>query len=148
MRRKFAFIALLVTAVLTLNAAPASADTAVLRVTLTGAAERPGPGDPDGSGTAFIFVDDEENELCLVLFFRNVTLPTTGLHIHEAPPTDPGPIVVGFTAPTTNVTFQCRAVEDALLDDILANPEDYYLNLHTVPNFAAGAIRGQLERIV
>ena len=36
---------------------------------------------------------------------------------------------------------------EALLDNIAANPQQYYINLHTLPNFAPGAIRGQLQRL-
>lgn len=37
------------------------------------------------------------------------------------------------------------AENEALLDNIGANPQQYYLNLHSTPLFPAGAIRGQLE---
>jgi hypothetical protein len=128
-----------------LGASPAAADDARLYTVLTGAAERPGPGDPDGFGLAAIIIDDDTNELCLSMVFFNVTLPTTGLHIHLAPPNAPGPVVVPFTAPTRNVVHECVTVaNEALLDDIAANPGRYYLNLHTQPLYAAGAIRGQL----
>jgi hypothetical protein len=114
---------------------------------MTGAAERPGPGDPDGVGRAVITIDDATNQLCLVLQFANVTLPTTGLHIHVAPPESAGPIVVPFSNPTTNQFSQCVTVaNEALLDNIAANPQQYYINLHTQPFFGPGAIRGQLQR--
>ena len=81
--------------------APASADDARLVAYMTGVAERPGPGDPDGVGRAVITINDEANQLCLVLQFANVTLPTTGLHIHVAGTESPGPIVVPFANPTS-----------------------------------------------
>jgi hypothetical protein len=41
----------------------------------------------------------------------------------------------------------CADVTDAaLLLDILVHPGDYYVNVHTLPGFAAGAVRGQLSR--
>lgn len=127
---------------------PASADDARLVAFMTGAAERPGPGDPDGVGRAVITINDANNQLCLQLQFFNVTLPTTGLHIHFAPPEAPGPIVVPFANPTTNQFTQCVTVEnEALLDNIAANPQQYYINLHTLPGFGPGAIRGQLQKI-
>ena len=131
-----------------LAASPAAADDARLYAIMTGAAERPGPGDPDGIGRAVITIDDATNQLCLALQFVNVTLPTTGLHIHVAPETSPGPVVVPFASPTTNQVYQCVTVgNEALLDDIAANPQQYYINLHTLPDFGPGAIRGQLQRI-
>lgn len=145
MRRKIAVFALAVGAMVTGVASPAVADDAVLRATLTGAAEAPGPGDPDASGRAWVFIDDDSNNLCLFLSFSNVDGTLSGLHIHEAPPGVAGPVVVPFAVPTGTSTFQCVNVADeALLDDIAANPGDYYLNLHSQPDFGPGAIRGQL----
>jgi hypothetical protein len=147
MSRKIAGLALLACLFTFGQVAPATADDAYLYAIMTGAAERPGPGDPDGIGRAVITIRDDANQLCLALQFANVDIPTTGLHIHIAPPTAAGPIVVAFANPTTNQFTQCVTVEnEALLDNIAANPEQYYINLHTVPNFAAGAIRGQLQR--
>lgn len=146
MARKIASFALISCFAGLLAVSPAAADDARLIAFMTGAAERPGPGDPDGIGRAVIDIDDDTNQVCLVLQFANVSLPTSGLHIHEAPTTDPGPIVVRFSNPTTNQHVECVTVEDeALLDDIAANPEDYYINLHTLPGFGPGAIRGQLQ---
>lgn len=146
MARKIASFALLACLAGLWGISPAAADDARLIAYMTGAAERPGPGDPDGIGRAVITITDATNQLCLSLQFVNVDLPTTGLHIHLAPPTSPGPIVVGFSSPTTNQFSQCVTVEnEALLDNIAANPGQYYINIHTVPNYAAGAIRGQLQ---
>ena len=149
MRRRiaaFTFVACL--AAVGVGTGPASAGDAYLTTILTGAAERPGPGDPDGIGRAVVTIRDDNNQLCLSLQFWNVTIPTTGLHIHVAPPTAPGPIVVPFANPTTYQTYQCVTVADeALLDNIAANPGQYYINLHTQPGFGAGAIRGQLQAV-
>ena len=147
MKRKLVPFALISAfAGLVLAVPPAGADDARLIAYMTGAAERPGPGDPDGVGRAVITIDDATNQLCLVLQFANVTLPTSGLHIHEAPPTAPGPIRVPFSNPTTNQFSQCVTVSEERLDDIAANPQNYYINLHTQPFFGPGAIRGQLQR--
>ena len=146
MRRRFAGALMVLAAFALGTVTTASAGDARLVAYMTGAAERPGPGDPDGVGRAVIDINDATNTLCLSLQFSNVTLPTTGLHIHVAPPTTFGVVVVGFTPPTTNQTYQCVTVADeALLDNIAANPQQYYINLHTQPNFGAGAIRGQLQ---
>jgi hypothetical protein len=127
--------------------APASAADARLVAYMTGAAERPGPGDPDGIGRSVVTINDEANQICVVLQFANVTIPTTGFHIHFAPPTSPGPIVVPFSNPTTNQFTECKTADEAVLDAIAANPGNYYINLHTQPNFGPGAIRGQLQAV-
>src|SRR5918997_269565 len=97
MKRKLVSFALISCfAGLLLAVSPASADDARLVAYMTGAAERPGPGDPDGIGRSVVTINDAANQICVVLQFANVTTPTTGFHIHVAPPTAPGPIVVPF----------------------------------------------------
>ena len=117
-----------------------------LSTTMTGAAERPGPGDPDGTGTATIRVTPGLGRVCFVLNVANITLPAAAAHIHIAPPTDPGPIVVTLVAPDATGSSQgCVSTTRALVKAILKNPSAYYVNVHT-PLFPGGAIRGQLSR--
>jgi hypothetical protein len=147
MGRKAAVLLLSLLAFGAVMVTPAQAADAILAATLTGAAERPGPGDPDASGQAVIYIDDDTNRLCLQMSWSNVDGTLSGLHIHIAPPTAPGPIVVRFATPPTGSTrtFQCVSVADeALLDNISVNPQQYYINLHSVPLYPGGAIRGQL----
>jgi hypothetical protein len=117
-------------------------------VPLTGAAEAPGPGDPDGTGTAWITLNYGLHEVCFTLVVEDITLPATGAHIHRAPAGSPGPVVIPLTAPDASGSSSgCVEVADeALLLDILVNPSSYYVNVHTVPLYAAGAVRGQLSR--
>ena len=117
-------------------------------VPMTGADERPGPGDPDGTGTAWFWVNYGQMEICYVIEVENVTLPAVGAHIHVAPPTDPGPVVVPLNNPdASGHASGCAEVADAaLLKNILQHPEQYYVNIHTLPGFAAGAVRGQLAK--
>ncbi len=151
MKRAFGVLVVTLGVVLGTTAVPAAADDARIYTVLTGAAERPGPGDPDGIGQALITIDDETNTLCLAMQYANIDGTTSGLHIHFAPTTAPGPIVVPFTTPTQSgagALYECVVVEnEALLDNIAANPQQYYINLHTQPGFGPGAIRGQLQRI-
>ena len=117
-----------------------------LSATLTGAAERPGPGDADGTGTATIRVTPGLGRVCFVLNVANITLPSAAAHIHIAPPTDPGPVVVTLTAPDATGSSQgCVATTRALVKAILKNPSAYYVNVHT-SDFPAGAVRGQLGK--
>jgi hypothetical protein len=39
----------------------------------------------------------------------------------------------------------CTTVDRELAVAILENPENYYVNVHTVPLYETGAIRGQLS---
>src|SRR5687768_10885495 len=68
-------------------------------VELTGAAERPGPGDPDGWGTATFTLNQGQGTIKFEITVANITLPAIGAHIHIAPVTDAGPVVVPLTPP-------------------------------------------------
>ena len=65
--------------------------------TLTGAAEVPGPGDPDGTGTASLRLRHGQGEICFMLAVTDITSPAAAAHIHKAPAGVAGPVVVGLT---------------------------------------------------
>jgi hypothetical protein len=109
-------------------------------VTMTGAAERPDPGDPDGTGTASFTFNYGQSQVCWNLEWTNIDEPFAA-HIHRAPVTDPGPVVLPLDPIASGCT---EGVSQELIKDILQNPEDYYVNVHSLPLFAAGAIRAQL----
>ncbi|HBA91321.1 MAG TPA: CHRD domain-containing protein, partial [Anaerolineaceae bacterium] len=109
-----------------------------------GAAERPGPGDPDGTGTAFFTFNPGQGEICFVLTVENIDSATAS-HIHRAPADVAGPVVVPLTPPTTGSSSGCTAVDPGLIMQILQFPDQYYVNVHN-PAFPAGAVRAQLTR--
>ena len=126
---------------------------------LTGEAEVndegvPNQGDPDGSGTAIITVNPGQEEVCWAIETEGIDLPATGAHIHEGAVGEVGDVVVPLTPPEAvtpsdeddEVGFSsgCAEVSREVALDILKNPEDYYVNVHT-NEFPAGAIRGQLS---
>lgn len=114
-------------------------------VPLTGAAEVPGPGDPDGAGTAALRLDLAGSQICYELKVTDIPLPASGAHIHRAPATESGNVVVLLTAPGPNGTSSgCTAVTHELAQEILANPAQFYVNVHTNDR-PAGALRGQLS---
>ncbi|HEX2064353.1 MAG TPA: CHRD domain-containing protein [Acidimicrobiales bacterium] len=117
-----------------------------LRATLTGSAEAPTPGDPDGTGTASINLDATEGRVCFEVSVQNID-PPVGMHIHEAEAGKSGPIVVPLPTPTTATTpaTGCVDADRTLIGRIAANPDDFYLNVHTQP-FPQGAVRGQLSQ--
>jgi len=113
---------------------------------LTGAAEAPGPGDPDGSGNARLTVSIDQKLICYELTVSNIALPATGAHIHKAPAGAPGPVVVPLTPPDASGFSQgCVGVERQLIKDILAHPREYYVNVHS-SEFQPGAVRAQLKK--
>lgn len=113
-------------------------------VELTGAAEAPGPGDPDGSGTARITINPGQQRVCFEISVTNVD-DVTAAHIHEAPAGEPGPIVVPLFSGGLDEEGCVEDLSRELLREIIRNPSDYYVNVHSADH-PAGAVRGQLSR--
>ena len=65
-------------------------------------------------------------------------------HIHKGAMDASGPPVVTLTPPENGKSEGCVHVERMAAADILARPQDYYVNIHT-KDFPGGAIRGQLK---
>ena len=110
---------------------------------MTGAAEVPGPGDPDGTGTATFRVNPGQGQICYTLTVQNIE-PATAAHIHRVPP-DPGPIVVPLDPPTDGSSEGCATVDRALAQDIIQSPTSFYVNVHNTP-FPRGAVRANFSR--
>ncbi|HEY5710676.1 MAG TPA: CHRD domain-containing protein [Allosphingosinicella sp.] len=114
-------------------------------LTMTGAAERPGPGDPDGTGTAEFRVNAGQRRVCYTLVVSNIGTPTAA-HIHRAGPESPGPVVVPLTAPAASGnSHDCATVTRELAQELIQDPGAFYVNVHTAA-FPAGAIRAQFSR--
>jgi CHRD domain len=115
----------------------------VLRAELTGEEEVPGPGDPDGSGSATIIVIPSTNTICYVLTAENIA-PATAAHIHVGKRGEAGPVVQGLQPPTSGVSGGCTQANPELVSNLQENPENYYVNVHNA-DYPDGAIRGQLS---
>lgn len=113
-----------------------------ITVEMTGAAERPGPGDPDGSGIAHLRLNPGQERICYTLDVSDIA-PATAAHIHVAGPDQPGPVVVPLDPPTSGTSAGCVTVDRDLVLDIVRDPSGYYVNVHNA-DFPAGAVRGQL----
>jgi CHRD domain len=148
MRRRVLFLAatLGMVAMLALGA-PAYGQGRPFSTTLTGAAEVPGPGDPNASGTAFITLNQGQGEVCFDLSWAEIDGTVTAAHIHVGSATVAGPVVVGLFAGSLSGTDSASGcvsgVSEELIKDIRQNPENYYVNIHS-DMFPAGAVRGQL----
>lgn len=112
---------------------------------LRGSNEFPGPGDGDGIGAAtlsFDGIDDTTTQVCWDMSYSGITAPTAA-HIHPGAAGTAGAPIVDFGTPTANKFSGCRDITKTLADSIVANPANFYINVHT-PEFPGGAIRGQL----
>lgn len=136
-------------ALVTIGAAVATAQPAPeggrpIEATLGGAAEIPGPGDSDGSGTFAATVNPGQGLICYKLTAQNIQAATAA-HIHVGPVGVAGPVVVPLAPPGDGDSEACASADRELALNILKDPAAYYVNVHN-PTFPAGAIRGQLTK--
>lgn len=115
-----------------------------LTITLTGAAEVPGPGDPDGTGTAKITLNPGKNQVCYELTVDKIA-PANAAHIHSGAVDKSGPPVVTLTPPANGSSKECAPLDQEKIMDIIKNPGNYYVNVHNA-EFPNGALRGQLDK--
>lgn len=99
------------------------------------------PGDPNGVGEAFVFgAASSPDKLCYVLFVDRIRTAQAA-HIHRGAQGVNGPVVVTLKTPASGNSAGCART--GLADNILANPQNFYVNVHNTP-FPNGAVRGQL----
>jgi hypothetical protein len=147
LRRRIAIALFASVGLLLASVMPASGDEGGVPFTveLTGEAEVtregvPDQGDLEGSGTATVTVNPGQREVCWSIEVADVG-PISAAHIHKAPSTTTGPIVVHLYPDED----RCTTVERDLALDIVVHPSSYYVNVHNDP-YPAGALRGQLDR--
>jgi hypothetical protein len=122
-----------------LTGTSASAFGTLFAITLKGSTE------PNATGTAIVRIRKDAAAVCYRLHAANVTLPTIAAHIHRGDATVNGPVVVPFTPPGPNGNSSgcVTNVDPALIDQIIATPSGFYVNVHTKEH-PGGAIRAQL----
>lgn len=122
----------------------------------------------DGAGA--IVAEDNTDTLCYVLEVEKVSGTENNpggpyaAHIHRGEPGSNGPVVVNLAFPTGGQAADCVTEtrvgpapantpvfvrgDDGLplasAQEILANPDDFYVNVHNAEH-PSGAVRGQLE---
>ncbi len=132
-------------------ASPAVAGASVVKLTLNFTDVNPltgeATGDPDATGTAVLKFHLNSEKLCYRIKVRGLEKPTEpgpGVgdgHIHLIPT---GAIVVDLDTDFQRadgffIATGCVSVSEALLADILADPTEYYLNIHNSP-YPGGAL--------
>ena len=118
-----------------------------LSTPMTGAEEVPGPGDANASGQADLRLNQGRERLCFDLTWADIDGTVFAAHVHAGDAGVAGPIVVPLfegTFGSTDATSGCVHVEKSLVKAIRKDPTAYYVNVHSLPDFPAGAIRGQL----
>jgi CHRD domain len=117
----------------------AQAATTNQKAELTGAEEVPGPGDPDGKGTATVVIDDAANTVCHELTYSGIG-KVTAAHIHTGAKGVAGPPAV-----TLKGDKGCTDVNPTTVKAVRDDPGSHYVNIHT-EEYKNGAIRGQLTK--
>jgi CHRD domain len=119
-----------------------------LRANLTGAAERPDPGDANGTGTAFVRLISRTEQVCFNITYQQIQRPVAG-HIHRGGRQAAGPIVVPLFERAAGAPSPIRGCANDVSHDTIRQirnrPGRFYVNLHN-SRFPAGAIRGQLRQ--
>jgi hypothetical protein len=128
--------------------ATAFAQTSTFGVVLSGNQETP-PVTTSGSGNATVTLTEGHTSITVAMTIGRLTTPATLAHIHEGPAGVAGPIRLDL-APSTNLLNgrlnASYTIPKELGDQIAANPQNFYINLHTATN-PGGEIRGQLTPI-
>ena len=110
---------------------------------LRGAAEVPGPGDPDGLGAVILHTRAALGKICGQFSLSKVGTPTAA-HIHSGSFGTAGPIVVDLTPIVTGQQECVTGIPAATIKAIRSHPGQYYVNVHTA-DYPNGAVRGQLH---
>ena len=117
---------------------------------LTGAEEAPAAGDPDATGQADLRLNQGRERVCVDMAWADVDGEVFAAHIHIGPPGEAGPVVVplfaGSFAGTDAASGCVQDVDRGLIKAIRKDPSAYYVNVHSLPGFPGGAIRGQLSK--
>jgi hypothetical protein len=136
---------------LLLATAPAYALSTTYVLTMDGAQEVPGPGDPDGTASGTITLDDSDGSISWSITYADITAPTA-MHIH-GPAGSAGSaagVFVGLGVATSGgagTLISSTTTTPANVSSIFANPTDFYVNIHT-GDFTGGAVRGQLGTVI
>ena len=134
---------------LLLSTAPAYAVSNTYVLTMDGAQEVPGPGDPDGSASGTITLDDGDGSISWSITYSAISAPTA-MHIH-GPGGSAGSQANVFVslgvAGGPGTLDSSTSTTPANVSSIFANPTDFYVNIHT-GDFPGGAVRGQLGTLI
>ena len=101
------------------------------------------PGPVGATGAATIEIDAAAGQVCQTISYENTGTALTLAHIHVGDAGVNGPVVVDLQVLPSGERA-CSAANATVLNEIVANPGGYYVNLHTAM-FPMGVLRGQLS---
>ena len=98
----------------------------------------------DGYGQFTGVIDPPKGTFCYMVNVWNLE-NITAAHVHVGGPGENGGPVITLASPADGNNGGCVPITAEVANAVLANPQGYYVNVHT-RQFPAGAIRGQLMR--
>ena len=102
---------------------------------------------PTRTGQIDLTLNQGQGEICFDLSWSDIDGTVNAAHIHLAPAGVAGQVVVPLpltTSAGTGESSGCVDVEQDLVKAIRQDPSAYYVNVHSLPSFGPGAVRGQL----
>ena len=99
-------------------------------------------GDLSASGRGQLTFNSDAGKICFDLDLLDLEGDVTAAHVHAGKAGVDGDIVVDLDFPG-NGNAGCVAADTALIDEILADLDAFFINVHS-DVFPAGAVRGQL----
>jgi hypothetical protein len=110
---------------------------------LSGAAEVPDPGAPNGTGSVAFTLNEETGKACWTFSgLSGLEGKPLLAHIHKGKAGQAGDVVVPLGERYKRKG--CVTANKAALRKITAKPGNYYANVHT-DKYPAGVVRGQLQ---
>ena len=158
LRRFLAVLTASVVVALSAASVAAAPRSFTFNVTVTGAQEPGGTGDPDATGSATLELSPGAREVCYEISWVDIGNTADdrvwGGHIHVGPVGVNGDIFIHlFGGPPASMntnflgtggTSGCVDAPSSAIAQIIASPSDYYVNIHS-NDYPGGAIRGQLD---
>lgn len=144
MKKTLAALAALSVAAVTYGTVASAGDGGPFKAELEPGQEvAPFTGKAGASGFAKVVAKPGKGELCVDITTSGLDLAVA--HVHEAAAGANGPVVIDLTSlvdPASGTVDGCVAASGSLLREIVAEPGDYYVNVHEAS--ITVAIRGQL----
>jgi hypothetical protein len=127
------------------NGTEARKEATLVADNMTGAQVVPGPGDPDGFGTARLPNNSSTGTICWNINTELIDVPLTASLIHAGAAGQEGVVVLQLFGEVNNPDPSgCRSADPQLLRDLNQNSREFYLEISNF-SFSGGAIRGQLH---
>jgi len=111
---------------------------------LSGASVVPGPGDPDGSGTVKLRLNQGQGSICFEIRVQKISTPTA-VKIYTGTAGNAGLPVATLSNPVNGLAIGCTTASKDLVKAIRMSPAGYYLSVVT-SGYPSGALRGQLSK--